>query len=420
MTGRHQPWKKLNFNNNNTNKTNQNTNAAGNNEDAADIFSKLVSPNSTVIHEKNDGDTLEDDNDSNKENQGSIEDNNKEEDNEETTRAGKNGRPLSEEEDEDDLLKFYEYYANRDNSRSSRGGIGLWETPEYILLPHYQIFEDGETLQEKSIRFVSQSLANSPAASPYHSPQRPPPLGEDSENPPPLHLNDKRSHTSNVLSSPSLSQSLSASPGTKSLGNNNNNLHYFKKPHKNIYSFGVVSSKYDNDPEVDEEGVLLTHSATPLSPASGYMDPLTLHLDSNTGGVTHTKVDCKIGARLLFDADKGVMMLVPKDEAGKYVTRPTELINSEGEEEEDDGACDCCEAYIHSFLHMDDEEKTPRDFSQFHAHIRYFSRARCASAVRPPSCASTASSRSALPMSPRTTTATTPRRMRTIASVPSS
>ncbi|EKF29750.1 hypothetical protein MOQ_006450 [Trypanosoma cruzi marinkellei] len=96
-----------------------------------------------------------------------------------------------------------------------------------------------------------------------------------------------------------------------------------------VFTFGSISPQYATDP-VDE-------------------DPL---------------VDCKVAARLLFDAEKGVMLISADEEVGKYISQAACMGANNGVSDEEQSMCKCSQEFIA-------KDVRGVDYSRYHAHDLY-------------------------------------------------
>ncbi|RNC58123.1 putative protein phosphatase 2C [Trypanosoma cruzi] len=96
-----------------------------------------------------------------------------------------------------------------------------------------------------------------------------------------------------------------------------------------VFTFGSISPQYATDP-VDE-------------------DPL---------------VDCKVAARLLFNAEKGVMLISAEEEVGKYISQAACMGANNGVSGEEQSMCKCSQEFIA-------KDVRGVDYSRYHAHDLY-------------------------------------------------
>ncbi|RNF26248.1 putative protein phosphatase 2C [Trypanosoma conorhini] len=107
----------------------------------------------------------------------------------------------------------------------------------------------------------------------------------------------------------------------------------------------VLGEPHDGDDEVFTFGGISPEYAT--SPTEE--DPL---------------VDCKVAARLCFDAENGVMLISPKEEVGKYISQTARVGASDGADEDEQSGCTCSMQFI-------TKDIRGGDYSRYHAHALY-------------------------------------------------
>lgn len=202
--------------------------------------------------------------------------------------------------------------------------VGMWETVEHVFLPTYDVLAGGVTPQEAMLRDLHQHAGEMSPKKEGSSPISI--LVKDT-----VTVTGSGTRTEGSDHPPGLTVTVTGSP--LALGSGSSAMGYRREPptspnhhvHPDAYSMGKVAPNYYVEPEQED-----------------------------------SLADCKTAARLLFDADYGVMLLGPQDEVERYTRRLTPA-DAAGADEGEDGACNCSEDII-------TKDYRGMDCNRYHTH----------------------------------------------------
>ncbi|SCU66584.1 protein phosphatase 2C, putative [Trypanosoma equiperdum] len=194
-------------------------------------------------------------------------------------------------------------------THSLTSGVGVVETEEHVFIPHYELLKEGRSRAEvilSTVRAVCSGLNLSVLSAPpdtIASCRKCDEGGADetkAADPSPCGRSGRADRRHTREGGVGLSQSSSTNEDTKSVSNVGTII---ASEEDDCFTFGVVSTSYPLFPTEDQD-----------------------------------KSDCKVAARLLFNAEKGVMLISAEDEVKKYMNKPLKAGTPNGRAEGGKGA----------------------------------------------------------------------------------